>query len=567
MRKIKLRQWQEECKEKAINWYKENKHFLINAAPASGKTTAACVIAKDLIEKDLIDRVVIIAPRTKVLEQWCDDFYEITGRYIGKATAMDGDLESFGMDVCATWSAIQGMQDAIQAMCKSSRVLAICDEHHHAAVEAVWGRSANSGFADAKFALVLTGTPIRSDGTQSTWLAYDDIGAIAHPEEGTYTLNYGEAVRLGYCRPASFHRHVGRFNVKLDNEEIVVASHEETEIPDGLNRHPGLQTALNFFRLARKPLYQADNTTPLEGNYQQTMIEDASTKLTEIRHRLPDAGGLVIAPDIEMAEYFVKVIEKVEGEKPMIVHSYVSSPDQKIAQFRKSDKRWLVSVAMVSEGVDIPRLRVLAYLPHSQTELSFRQALGRVVRSHGPNDDSYAYIVMPSFDVFDRYASRVEGELPPTYRGEPTPPRTKICPECHAECSLREKVCTECHYEFNSPIPPSDFWKQCGECGALNPIRAESCQSCGASFTAEIELSLEEALRDGVITRGMQISEDEASESEAMAPFVRKAAYRTGDALIIQLINSLPDQGHKRLLDMTEYSKEMFEDSKKKKNK
>ncbi|HAF76749.1 MAG TPA: RNA helicase [Maribacter sp.] len=547
---IKLRQWQEKCKQKALNWYEKNKHFLINAAPASGKTIAACVIANDLIERGLIDRVIIIAPRTKVLEQWCDDFYDITGRYIGKVTSRDGDLENFDTDVCATWAAIQGMQDAIQAMCKSSRVLTICDEHHHAAVEATWGRSAYSGFADAKFALILTGTPIRSDGSESTWLAYDDCGAIAHPEEGTYTLTYGEAVTLGYCRPATFHRHVGRFNVKLDNQEIVVASHEETEIPNELNRHPGLQTALNFFRLARKPLYQADNTTPIEGNYQQTMIEDASAKLTEIRNRLPNAGGLVIAPDIEMAKYFVKVIEKVEGEKPMIVHSFVSSPDQKIAQFRRSDKRWLVSVAMVSEGVDIPRLRVLAYLPNSQTELSFRQAMGRVVRSYGPKDDSYAYVVMPSFDMFDRYASRVEGELPPTHRGEPATPRTKVCPVCHAECSLMEKICPECHHEFTPSTPPPDEWKQCSECGALNPIRAESCQTCGASFTAQIELSLEEALRDGVITRGMQISEDEAIEAEEIAPYLRKHAFASGDTNIIRALKTLPDQSYKRLGDM-----------------
>ena len=31
------------------------------------------------------------------------------------------------------------------------------------------------------------------------------------------------------------------------------------------------------------------------------------------------------------------------------------------------------------------------YLPNAQTELSFRQALGRVVRSAGKDDDSSAY--------------------------------------------------------------------------------------------------------------------------------------------------------------------------------
>jgi len=48
------------------------------------------------------------------------------------------------------------LQDALQAVCQDSRVLVICDEHHHAAVEAVWGDSVDSAFASAKFVLVLT---------------------------------------------------------------------------------------------------------------------------------------------------------------------------------------------------------------------------------------------------------------------------------------------------------------------------------------------------------------------------------------------------------------------------
>ncbi|MDH7504293.1 MAG: hypothetical protein QHJ82_16470 [Verrucomicrobiota bacterium] len=84
----------------------------------------------------------------------------------------------------------------------------------------------------------------------------------------------------------------------------------------------------------------------------------------------------------------------------------------KIKTFKNTAKRWLVSVAMISEGVDIPRLRVLVYLPNALTELAFRQAIGRVVRTCGPDDDTRAYVVMPSFATFERYARRVEEEMP-----------------------------------------------------------------------------------------------------------------------------------------------------------
>lgn len=112
-------------------------------------------------------------------------------------------------------------------MCRTQRVLIICDEHHHAAVSAAWGDGAYSAFADARFVIVLTGTPIRSDGKESVWLAYDNQGAIDHPDAGTYTLTYGEAVDLGYCRPVTFHCHEGRFTVDLEGSEAVQISGQQ----------------------------------------------------------------------------------------------------------------------------------------------------------------------------------------------------------------------------------------------------------------------------------------------------------------------------------------------------
>ena len=65
MTDIKLSPWQASCAQKALAWLKAEKdrHFLINAAPGAGKTICAAVSAKQLINEDLIDRVIVIAPR------------------------------------------------------------------------------------------------------------------------------------------------------------------------------------------------------------------------------------------------------------------------------------------------------------------------------------------------------------------------------------------------------------------------------------------------------------------------------------------------------------------------
>ncbi|HZG45488.1 MAG TPA: DEAD/DEAH box helicase family protein [Allosphingosinicella sp.] len=542
---LALRPWQEKALRKSIKWLVDDgrdRHFLINAAPGAGKTIAATVIAKTLIDMGLVDRVIVIAPRSEVVNQWTKDFKTVTGRFMGKVTGADTQIE---YDVAATWSAIQGLQDAFQSVCRADRTLVICDEHHHAAVEAAWGEGANSAFRDASYVLILTGTPIRSDKKQSVWLAYDDEEAIDHPEGGTYTLTYGEAVDLNYCRPATFHRHEGRFNVDLeDGQQVVVSSKHPAELTPELKRIPGLQRALNFYKLACAPQYDADGRTPKIDGYQGTMVEWGSSKLTELRYRMPNAGGLVIAHSIPMAEYFVKLIERMEGETPTIVHSQQPGAENRIEAYRQTEKRWIVSVGMISEGVDISRLRVLIYLPNALTELAFRQAIGRVVRNFGEDDDTRAYVVMPSFDTLEHYARRVEEEMSAAARKEDGPPRTKKCPVCTSEMALGAKECDVCGHEF--PLPTPRF-KPCPACEGLNVMSAKTCQHCGASFATEFKLTLDEALRAGAIVRGMDIEEEDVREGEAMAEDFRRDAISSGDAKLVDMIRKLPEETWGRL--------------------
>jgi hypothetical protein len=274
------------------------------------------------------------------------------------------------------------------------------------------------------------------------WLAYDSAGAISHPEAGTYTLTYGEAVDLAYCRPVTFHRHQGHFTVDLDDgRSVAVSGNQPAQLPPELNRVGGLQRALDFYRLACTPQFESDQSTPLRNGYQASMLEWAGAKLSELRNRMPEAGGLVITHSIEMAKYMAKLIELLEGEAPMLVHSQTTNIESKIRAFRSTDRRWIVSVAMISEGVDIKRLRVLVYLPNALTELAFRQAVGRVVRSFGPDDDTRAYMVMPSLDTFEAYARSVEDEMSPAARAKAAPAKAKVCPTCRTECALAETTC------------------------------------------------------------------------------------------------------------------------------
>ncbi len=53
-------------------------------------------------------------------------------------TGKNSAMGIHSLDLAATWSAVKDLQDAFQAVCSSARTLVICDEHHHAAIEAAW---------------------------------------------------------------------------------------------------------------------------------------------------------------------------------------------------------------------------------------------------------------------------------------------------------------------------------------------------------------------------------------------------------------------------------------------
>jgi hypothetical protein len=327
-----------------------------------------------------------------------------------------------------------------------------------------------------------------------------------------------------------------------------VSGARQAQLPDDLKRIPSLQGALEFYRLACQPLYEPGSTTvPSLHGYQASMVEAAIVKLDELRLRMPTAGGLVIAPSIEMADYFAALITRLEGEAPIVVHTDTAGADQRIGAFRNSHHKWLVSVGMVSEGVDIPRLRVLVYLPSAKTELAFRQAVGRVVRnSTEEGDDTRAYVVMPRLLLFEEYARRVEEEI--AHVQEKATSRQKRCPVCARENAVGATACSGCGHEFPKAPPRA---RPCPGCDEKVPLGARNCGGCGQDMNSNFVIRLEDAMRDGVITGGSVISEEATREGEDLAGPLRERILQSGDASLIRLIRVLTPEsmGHlKRLL-------------------
>jgi hypothetical protein len=172
-----------------------------------------------------------------------------------------------------------------------------------------------------------------------------------------------------------------------------------------------------------------------DGDWMAHVLRDAVLRLERIRagdH--PDAGGLVIAADKEHAEALAARLERVAGERPEVVTSDAPDASARIARFAAGHGTWLVSVLMVSEGVDVPRLRVGVYATAARTELFFRQVIGRFIRRTPRPRQQMSHVFLPSDPTLKRLAVEIEEErnhalvLEPTgdavaeraERGEPT---------------------------------------------------------------------------------------------------------------------------------------------------
>jgi superfamily II DNA or RNA helicase len=170
-----------------------------------------------------------------------------------------------------------------------------------------------------------------------------------------------------------------------------------------------------------------------EGEWITHVLRHADRRLGDLRAgEHPEAGGLVVAIDKEHAEALAAKLTRVTGERPEIVTSDAPDASARISRFAAGSGRWLVSVLMVSEGVDVPRLRVGVYATTARTELFFRQVIGRFIRRSPlpARDAQMSHVFLPSDLRLKALAATIEeernhalvqkeaGEAPAVERGE-----------------------------------------------------------------------------------------------------------------------------------------------------
>jgi len=377
---IRLRPWQKDALEKLLASDADN--FLAVATPGAGKTTFALTAAAHHLADRSCRTLVVVAPTQHLKLQWAESAHRLGLHLDHDWSARDGELPADMHGIVTTYQQVSTSAPVLRTL--SAGAFVILDEVHHAGDDKSWGESVLTAFSGARRRLALSGTPFRSDTSAIPFVEY-------HLDEARpdFEYGYGDALTDGrVVRPVYFPAFGG---------------HMEWVAPDGAEMSASFDDALDFQR-ANQRLRTA---LSLEGQWLPKVLAEAHAQLLGIRRVHPNAGGLVIAMDQEHAQGIAAVMRQRFGVSPTIAVSDDPMASAKIHRFSSSNDPWIVAVRMVSEGVDIPRLRIGVFATNTTTELFFRQAVGRLVRWTKGVRSQKAFLFIPDDPRLRRWATGI----------------------------------------------------------------------------------------------------------------------------------------------------------------
>ncbi|MGY2085273.1 DEAD/DEAH box helicase [Blastococcus sp. SYSU DS0539] len=373
-----LRAWQ----QAALGQYEEAspKDFLVTATPGAGKTTFALTLAARLLSRREVARVVVVAPTDHLRLQWAEAADAMGIVLDPNLTNAVGPVRAGTQGYVTTYAQVAGKPMLHAARATAVKSLVILDEVHHAGDGLSWGEAVEEAYGMAARRLCLTGTPFRTKPDERIpFVRYEEdtfegeAGGLV--SRADYTYGYKEALADNVVRPVVFAAYTGTSRWRNSAGDVVAASLSEAGTKS---------VEMQAWRTALDP----------KGQWVPHVIAAMDDRITHLREEggMPDAAGLILASDQDDARAYAKIVRRVTGKAAELILSDDPKASKKIERFATGSARIAVCVRMISEGVDVPRAAVLAWMTSYRTPLFFAQAVGRVVRSRSPHESATVFL-------------------------------------------------------------------------------------------------------------------------------------------------------------------------------
>lgn len=448
------RPWQNECFEKFQKKIRDGgTNFIFEACMGAGKSPMAAMMAKSLVTDHNIHHVIALVPWRSIQEGMLTAFgnfdldprerFFIAGRRLVRQPRprMPSTITLY-QEICCP----QAIETIRMWMADAWQFALICDEIHHTnEINSSWGEYVEQLQSLAKYSVFMSGTYFRGDKMPISCIPLDEKGIPVKD----YRFPYEEGVREGVVRAVT--------ESEIDAKVVLYDRRKDKKYEIDLSAVTDKE-----FSEAKKQVL--DPT----GECIRHMIELVHRDLMLVRDRFPDAACLFVCrpgggdnytaegserQEDRHVQVIAQQIERITGLRPTIVTHHDRDSQAKITRFRRGTDPYLVAVNMVSEGCDIPRLRAVAFCRYTDSEMLFRQIVGRALRLHAPEDGTPALIYIPVFPQLLEFAKRIYDEAQEGIRNRTCP----VCGEwpCICPCPVCGKNPCECEKIRCFPPEPS----------------------------------------------------------------------------------------------------------------
>lgn len=376
---MKVLPWQQRGLKKYKNARKAGvKNITVEGGTGVGKTLLGCLCARrDYEEAGGREKVVIVVfcPYNSIKDGWEKNFENL-----GLSTSLG--FQTVAEDIDVMVSTYAGATNLLRHLHKNMgrKFILIFDEFHHLEVNNTWALPhINMDDEDCVSRILLSGTPWREgNGESLPFVEYSKKGLLKTHFRYTYGQNVNEgSIDSRNTVAVVFHGRHAKVDYRLTNKDTGevkdLVFDTRTVKPD-----KGIGPAVTI---------KDWNDLAVGGTQYaiQEMIIEAISTLDEIRKKdMKNAAGIVFVSNITAANQIVALFKNLD---PGVCAVKVTSDDPKAGTEIKVFKggkeeapRWIIAVDMVSEGTDIPRLKVAVDLSNRLTLMSIMQRWGRVLR-------------------------------------------------------------------------------------------------------------------------------------------------------------------------------------------
>lgn len=372
--------------------------YLAAVCPGGGKTEFALAVASHLLQSGRINFVVVVSPSDALTKQWADKAalfgIPLSPEVRSKAPwSLPRDFKGISTTYQLLAAPGTGAPTGFSTLMQMRNVLVIFDEAHHAGETKAWGEALMRAFELARHRLLLTGTPKRSDTAKIPFATYTESQKSVVRIVRDYNYGTGRGVRDQVIRRLDARFYDAEVNELAFGEKVPIS----VNISDAVTQ-------------ADRSKFMGAVIDPDSGWFSK-LLPEVDRELQGIRQSVPNAGCLILANTQEHVKAYARLVKQVTGHDAVTVTSDDPAARLALENFANGDAPYIIAVRMVSEGVDIPRLRVLVWLTRTKTELFFAQGTARVVRIPDSRDTTPAVVFMPALDVLRELAQGIEDDI------------------------------------------------------------------------------------------------------------------------------------------------------------